>query len=398
MSRRRVNVLLLVVFFSNILHHYSNAQHLDRLRARKAGIVIGILNTGKYNAITDVSGVQVGHTTIIAGDSIRSGVTAILPHDGNIFQEKVPAAIYLGNAFGKLAGSTQVEELGELETPIILTNTLSVPTAMNAVLEYLLNVPENENVQSINPVVGETNDGWLNDIRGRHIKTSHVIKAITSAEGGHVQEGALGAGTGTTCFGFKGGIGTASRVLPDSRGGYTIGVLVQTNFGGILQINGAPVGRELNSYSFQKDVSSQEEGSCMIVVATDAPLLSRNLKRLAKRAILGIAKTGGFCSNGSGDYVIAFSTNKKARINYGAPPTPKNIEILPNNAMSALFLAAVEATEEAIINSLFMATTVKGRHGHTAETIPLERVLDVCKKYNVLHWNETLPPHQTSNE
>ena len=398
MSRRRVNVLLLAVFFSNILHHHCNAQQLDRFRARKAGIVIGILKAGEYNAITDVVGVKVGHTTIIAGDSIRTGVTAILPHDANVFQEKVPAAIYLGNAFGKLAGSTQVEELGEIETPIILTNTLSVPTAMNAVLEYLLGDPANERVQSINPVVGETNDGWLNDIRGRHVQIDHVIRAITSAKDGPVQEGTVGAGTGTTCFGFKSGIGTASRVLPNSRGGYTVGVLVQTNFGGILQINGAPVGRELNSYSFQKDVSSQEEGSCMIVVATDAPLLSRNLKRLAKRAILGIAKTGGFCANGSGDYVIAFSTNKKVRINYGAPPTPKSMEILPNNAMSALFLAVVEATEEAIINSLFMANTLKGRRDHSAEAIPLDKVLDVCKKYNVLHWNETLPPHRTSNE
>ena len=316
---KKINFIFFVIFVLYILFLNGNcivqssAQENIKPRARDIGIYIGILDIGDTNSITDVEGVRVGHTTIIEGDDIRTGVTAILPHAGDLFQERVPAAIYLGNAFGKLAGSTQVEELGELETPIILTNTLSVPTAANAVLEYILSDPNHSRVRSVNPVVGETNDGSLNDIRGRHITTEHVLQAIKNAKSGPVAEGSVGAGTGTTCFGFKGGIGTASRVLPQSRGGYTVGVLVQTNFGGILQINGAPVGRELQRESENGELDySEDEGSCMIVVATDAPLLSRNLKRIAKRAILGLARTGGYCSNGSGDYVIAFSTNSQS--------------------------------------------------------------------------------------
>src|SRR6056297_3913345 len=282
---------------------------LSQNRLRDHGVEIGVLKPGQFNALTDVPGVQVGHTTIIQGGGIRTGVTSILPHSGNIFQEKVPAAIYVGNGFGKLAGYTQVKELGNLETPLVLTNTLSVPTAMNAVIGYTLNQPENENVRSINAVVGETNDGYLNDIRGRHVTEEHVLQAIDNAKSGPVTEGNVGAGTGTICFGFKGGIGTSSRVLSKKNGGYTVGVLVQTNFGGVLKINGAPIGKELDKYYMNEKRNDSPDGSCMIVVATDAPVDARNLKRMAKRAMLGLARTGGISSNGSGDYVIAFSNN-----------------------------------------------------------------------------------------
>jgi D-aminopeptidase len=288
--------------------------HAQKPRARDLGISIGVLPTGKLNAITDIPGVKVGHTTIIKGDTVRTGVTAILPHDGNLFQQKVLAAIYTGNGFGKLAGVTQVQELGTLETPIILTNTLSVSTAMNAVIDYTLQQKGNERVRSVNAVVGETNDGGLNDIRGRHVKNEDVLAAIKNAKNAIVQEGNVGAGTGTICFGFKGGIGTASRKLPATLGGYTVGVLVQTNFGGVLQIDGVPVGEELKKYYLSNELNNAEDGSCMIVVATDAPLDSRNLERLAKRAFMGLAKTGGIAHNGSGDYVIAFSTDSANRI------------------------------------------------------------------------------------
>ena len=274
-------------------------------RLRDYGIEIGVLPTGQNNAITDVEGVTVGHTTIISGDDVRTGVTAILPHQGNIFQLKIPAAIHIGNGFGKLAGYSQVRELGNIETPIILTNTLSVPAASEALISYTLDQPENREVRSVNSVVGETNDGWLNDIRGRHVTQEHVLAAIENAQGGMVAEGNVGAGTGTICFGFKGGIGTASRVIPERLGGYTVGVLVQTNFGGVLEIAGVPVARELNNYPYAE---TRTDGSCMIVVMTDAPLDARNLERLAKRAMMGLAKTGGIASNGSGDYVIAVST------------------------------------------------------------------------------------------
>lgn len=354
------------------------------IRMRDHGIKIGILKTGTNNAITDVQRVKVGHTTLIEGDSIRTGVTAILPHEGNVFQQKVPAAIYIGNGFGKLVGYSQVEELGNIETPIILTNTLSVPAASEALISYTLGLPENEDVRSVNSVVGETNDGWLNDIRGRHVKKEHVLQAIKSAKSGKVEEGNVGAGTGTICFGYKGGIGTASRVVPKSEGGYTVGVLVQTNFGGVLEINGAPIAKELNNYPFRDKILNDADGSCMIVVMTDAPLDARNLKRLAKRAMLGLAKTGGIASNGSGDYVIAVSTAKENFVAHADEALSQKVEVLKNEAMTPLFLATIEATEEAILNSLFAAETMTGRDGHTIEALPVDRVLDIMKKYNRL--------------
>jgi len=351
-------------------------------RLRSYGINIGVLKPGKNNAITDVEGVKVGHYTLIDGDSIRTGVTAILPHTGNIFQQKVPAAIYIGNGFGKLTGYSQVEELGNIETPIILTNTLSVPTASNALISYTLQQKENKNVRSVNPIVGETNDGWLNDIRGRHIKEEHVITAINNAAAGIVEEGNVGAGTGTVCFGYKGGIGTSSRKIPQSLGGYTVGVLVQTNFGGVLQINGVPIGKELNRYPFWDKIEGSADGSCMIIIMTDAPLSARNLKRLAKRAMLGLAKTGGIASNGSGDYVIAVSTDKSISIPYRTNSMFNKSNVLRNGSMTPLFMATIEATEEAILNSLFMAQTMSGRAGHTIESLPLKKILKLMKLYN----------------
>lgn len=348
-------------------------------RPRELGIKIGILPIGTHNAITDVKGVKVGHTTRIRGKSIRTGVTAILPYDGNIFQQKVPAAIYLGNGFGKLAGYSQVEELGNLETPIILTNTLSVPTGVEALIDYTLELAGNENVRSVNGVVGETNDGYLNDIRGRHVRKKDVLQAIEEAASGPVAEGNVGAGTGTICFGFKGGIGTASRKLPESLGGYTVGVLVQSNFGGVLTINGKPVGQELGRYYFKDQVEGSADGSCMMVVATDAPLDARNLKRVAKRAMLGLARTGGIASNGSGDYVIAFSTAEGLRVPYSAKGPTLDQEVLHNDHMSPIFLATIEATEEAIINSLFAAKTMTGS-GHTVEALPVKQVLEMMMR------------------
>ncbi len=370
--RRSSQVLILVLVLSSI------QLCAQKPRARDYKIEIGVLRTGPLNSITDVSGVRVGHTTLIEGQDIRTGVTAILPHSGNLYQEKVPAAIYVGNGFGKLAGSTQVEELGVLETPIVLTNTLSVATAMNALITYTLELPGNKNVRSVNALVGETNDGFLNDIRGRHLKESHVIQAIQSAENGPVMEGNVGAGTGTVCFGFKGGIGTSSRVLPKKVGGYSVGVLVQSNFGGVLNINGVPVGKELGNYS--KGFMYDADGSCMIVVATDAPLSSRNLKRLAKRAILGLGRTGGIASNGSGDYVIAFSTHESNRSEKDNGGLTEHKEVLKNEAMSPLFLATIEATEEAIINSLFAAETMTGRDNHQIMALPIEKLLPLLQK------------------
>ncbi len=371
--------LLTIVLFI-LLHTISLIA--QKPRARDYGIEVGILRTGSSNSITDVEGVMVGHTTLIVGDSIRTGVTAILPHAGNVFQQKVPAAIYLGNGFGKLAGYSQVKELGNIETPIILTNTLSVPIASNALITYTLNNPENQDVRSVNSVVGETNDGWLNDIRGRHIKEEHVLKAIDNAKGGPVEEGNVGAGTGTKCFNYKGGIGTSSRVIPVAFGGYTVGVLVQSNFGGVFELNGVSIAKELNNYprQFTYDV----DGSCMIVVMTDAPLGSRNLERLAKRALMGLAKTGGIASNGSGDYVIAVSTAIENLIPYSSKSLYKESKTLRNNAMTPLFLAVIEATEEAILNSLFAATTMKGREDHEIQALPVKKVLEIMKKYNKL--------------
>lgn len=350
--------------------------------AREYGIDLGIFEPGCYNAITDVKGVKVGHTTLISGSTIRTGVTAIIPHSGNIFQNKVPAAIHIGNGFGKLAGYTQVKELGNLETPIILTNTLSVPTACNALISYTLDQKGNESVRSVNSIVGETNDGWLNDIRGRHIKEEHVLQAIKKAHGGKVKQGNVGAGTGTTCFGFKGGIGTSSRLLPQSLGGYTVGVLVQTNFGGVLQIDGVPIGQEMDEFYYSKHVKGSVDGSCMMVVATDAPLCARNLERLAKRAMLGLARTGGIASNGSGDYVIAFSTASENFVTYNSEGRTYSSSVIRNDCMSSLFLATIEATEEAIINSLFEAETMTGRDGHTKNALPLDKVMGLMKKYN----------------
>jgi D-aminopeptidase len=306
----------------------------------------------------------------------------VVPYEGNLFQQKVPAAIYTGNGFGKLAGVTQVQELGNLETPVVLTNTLSVATAMEAVIDYTLQQKGNEEVQSVNAVVGETNDGWLNDIRGRHVQKSDVRAALAQAKEGRVAEGTVGAGTGTVCFGFKGGIGTASRMLPTKLGGYTIGVLVQTNFGGVLQVDGVPVGEELRKFYLGDQLNNTVDGSCMMVVATDAPLDSRNLERLAKRAFMGLAKTGGIASNGSGDYVIAFSTDPSLRVPHAPKEAKQPISVLHNDFLSPLFMAAIEATEEAIINSLFAATAVTGKQGHTAEALPLDTVIPLLKKYN----------------
>lgn len=351
------------------------------LRPREAGIIIGVLPAGKMNAITDVDGVRVGHVTRMEGTNIRTGITAIIPHPDNVFQQKVPAAIYIGNGFGKLAGYSQVTELGLIETPIILTNTLSVPVVSNALITYSLEHPGNQDVRSVNPVVGETNDGYLNDIRGRHITELDVLKAIEIASAGIVPEGNIGAGTGTVCFGFKGGIGTASRKLPESLGGYTVGVLVQTNFGGVLVVNGVPVGVELGKYTFKNMIKSAD-GSCMIILATDAPITSRNLKRLAIRALLGMGKTGGIASNGSGDYVIAFSTHESLRESYQSESNLTGDRELRNDRMSPLFMAAIEATEEAIINSLFAAETMQGYQGRIVEELPVKTVLEILKKYN----------------
>ncbi|MES3019665.1 MAG: P1 family peptidase [Bacteroidota bacterium] len=356
----------------------------ERALPRNIGLKIGVLPSGSLNAITDVPGVKVGHETIIKADSIRTGVTAIIPQPGNIFQLKVPAAIFSGNGFGKLAGSTQVQELGNLETPIILTNTLGVAAAMEALIEYTLSQPGNESVQSVNALVGETNDSYLNDIRGRHVTSTNVLNAIRNAKVGPVDQGSVGAGTGTVCFGFKGGIGTSSRKLPQSLGGYTVGVLVQSNFGGVLQIDGVPVGEELGKFSFSDKLLNNVDGSCMMVVATDAPLDARNLERLAKRAFMGMAKTGGIASNGSGDYVIAFSTAEAIRIPHQPQGFVSSGGYLHNDLTSQVFMAAIEATEEAIINSLFAATTTSGKSKRSVEALPLDKVVPILKKYKRL--------------
>ena len=367
------------LLFLTLLSSCSMMNLSAQTRPRDLGIKIGILPTGKLNAITDVAGVKVGQITLIEGDDVRTGVTAIVPHDGNIFQQKLQAAIYIGNGFGKLAGYSQVEELGTLETPIILTNTLNVPTASDALIDWTLSQKGNENVRSVNPVVGETNDGYLNDIRGRHVKNEHVLNALAQAVNGSVLEGNVGAGTGTVCFGWKGGIGTSSRKLPEKLGGYTVGILVQTNFGGVLKINGVPVGQELGKYSFKESLDKSSDGSCMMVLATDAPLDARNLKRLAKRVMLGLAQTGGIAANGSGDYVIAFSTVN--RVLHETPQATYGATFLNNDYVSPLFLAAIEATEEAIVNSLFMATTTVGTDGHKVDELPKDKVIELMKKY-----------------
>ncbi len=360
------------------------AQQTARRRsARELGVIVGILVPGPRNAITDVTGVRVGHTTIVRGDSINTGVTAILPHGGNVFREKVPAAIVVGNGFGKLVGFTQVQELGELESPVLLTCTLCVPRVADAGLTYLLGLPGNESVRSANVVVGETNDGFLNDIRQRAVTEREVLDAIATADTGRVEQGSVGAGRGTIAFGWKGGIGTASRVLPESLGGWTVGVLVQTNFGGVLRVNGAPVGRELGRYYLLGALeegtgasgSDGGDGSIIVVVATDAHLTHRNLERLARRALAGLARTGSSMTNGSGDYVIAFST---------VPVSSRNdVPVVPNAAVSPLFHAVIEATEEAIYNSLFLATTVRGHRG-TVDALPLDSTVTILRRYGAV--------------
>jgi D-aminopeptidase len=357
-----------------------------RPRARDLGVEPGVFPPGPLNAITDVQGVRVGHVTLVMGDTIRTGVTAIIPHGGNVFQEKVPGAVFVGNAFGKLAGSTQVAELGTIETPIVLTNTLSVGAAIEGVVAYTLAQDGNANVRSVNALVGETNDGGLNDIRGLHVTRDDVVGAIKQARDGAVAEGSVGAGTGTQCFGWKGGIGTSSRVLPQRYGGYTLGVLVQTNFGGVLTIAGAPVGKELGKYSYAPRTTSggggdAGDGSCMIVVATDAPVDARDLRRIAARAVYGLARTGSAYSNGSGEFAIAFSTSPGLRDRAGST-SPRTQSVLPPEGASPLFEAALEATEEAVYNSLFQATSVTG-NGQTAEAIPIDKVRAILKKYGM---------------
>jgi D-aminopeptidase len=345
----------------------------NRKRARELGIAPGILPAGTWNAITDVTGVKVGHVTLIDGEDIRTGVTAILPHGGNVFQEKIPAGIVVGNGFGKLMGSTQVDELGEIETPILLTNTLSVPAAAEALIDWTLSQAGNEDVRSMNPIVGETNDGWLNDIRSRAVTKESALESLAIAGSGPVVEGCVGAGTGTVCFGWKGGIGTSSRILPKSLGRYTVGALVQSNFGGVLQMDGLSLGKKLGQHYLKKELDdASADGSVMIVIATDAPLSDRNLKRLARRGLAGLARTGASMSNGSGDYVVAFSTAEDVRRTAERRSKVWAYPELPNESMSPLFEAAIEATEEAIYNSLCMAETMTGFQGRTVEALSLD--------------------------
>ena len=386
--RKPINIIILIAILApNVVWAQAN----ERLRARELGIQIGVFPTGVHNAITDVSGVQVGHSTVVQAPNVRTGVTAILPHAENAYISRVPAALHVGNGYGKLLGVTQVRELGELETPILLTCTLCVWKAADAMVEWMLEQTGMENVRSLNAFVGETNDGRLNDIRSRPIEPEHVFAALESASGGPVAEGGVGAGSGTVAFGWKGGIGTSSRVLPSSLGGYTVGVLVQSNFGGILQIGGAPVGKELGQYAFANqvghddeydpDTDLQEWGSIMIVVATDAPLSDRNLERIARRAIMGLSRTGSYASNGSGDYVIAFSTSEEVRRSDG--DGMHRYSDLSNSNVSALFEATLEATEEAIYNSLFMAESVTS-NGRTVEALPVEETVDILRRYRVI--------------
>jgi D-aminopeptidase len=387
LALRRATLALAVACLSIMALRAQSPLPADRPRARDLGIAPGVFPAGALNAITDVAGVRVGQVTVVESDSVRTGVTAIVPHGGNVFQDKVAGAVFVGNAFGKLAGSTQVAELGTIETPIVLTNTLAVGTAVEALVRYTLAQAGNERVQSVNALVGETNDGDLNDIRGLHVTREHVASAIANAVPGAVAEGSVGAGTGTQCYGWKGGIGTASRVLPARYGGYTLGVLVQTNFGGVLTIAGAPVGRELGRYSFAPPRTGpattppNPDGSCMIVVATDAPIDARDLHRLAARTVFALARTGSSYSNGSGDFAIAFTTSPELRTTFGESQ-PRRRMVLPPDAVSPLFQAALEATEEAVYNSLFRATTVSSRQG-TAEAIPMERVREILRRHGV---------------
>ena len=353
----------------------------QRQPAREAGVAVGILDPGPLNAITDVEGVAVGHVTLNEGQSLRTGVTAILPHAGNLFQDRVPTGFAVANGYGKFTGSTQVEELGELETPILLTNTLSVPEAMAAGVEWTLRQAGNEQVRSVNAVVGETNDGQLNDIRARRVTRGHALAAIAAARGGRVAEGNVGAGTGTVAFGWKGGIGTSSRRLPANLGGYTVGVLVQTNYGGVLSVGGVPVGQLLGQHYLRNELQSASgDGSVIVVIATDAPLSDRNLERLARRAFLGIARTGSPITNGSGDYALAFSTNPNVRRTAARRSAAATVEDLPNDRVSPLFQAVAEATEEAVLNSMFAAETMTGHNGSRVEALPVEEVLRLYRR------------------
>lgn len=353
----------------------------DKPRARDLGIAPGVLSPGVNNAITDVSGVRVGHVTLIEGNHIRTGVTAVLPHGGNVYQHKVPAGFAVANGYGKFAGTTQILELGEIETPIVLTNTLSVPQGMEGILDWTLAQVGNENVRSVNAIVGETNDGYLNDIRGRHVRAAHVVDAIEHAVTGRVPEGSVGAGTGTVTFGWKGGIGTSSRKLPSQLGGWTVGVLVQTNYGGVLQMDGIPVGKELGKYYLKGAADSGDaDGSIILVVATDAPLSDRNLTRLSRRALSAIGRTGSPATNGSGDYAVSFSTAESVRRTPDRRSGIGEVEDLSNGAVSPLFQAAMEAAEEAIYNALLQATTVTGMNG-TIEELPVEEVRRLARKY-----------------
>ena len=370
----RMLLLLAVATMTSAAH----AEH--RPRAREAGIMFGILPTGPLNAITDVAGVRVGQVTIVEGANIRTGVTAILPHGGNLYQDKVPAGFSVGNAYGKFMGSTQIEELGEIETPIVLTNTLNVPEGAAGVVEWTLRQPGNEEVRSVNAIVGETNDGTLNDIRARRVRPADVVAAIERAREGPVQEGAVGAGTGTIAFGWKGGIGTSSRRLPANLGGWTVGVLVQTNYGGVLQVSGVPVGQALGKYFLKDELSTASgDGSCIVVVATDAPLSDRNLERLAHRGLLGLVRTGSPMTNGSGEYAVAFSTNLDVRRTPQRRSEPIPIVDLPNDRISPLFEAAVEAAEEAAINSMFAATATDGNGSHI-DALPVDEVVKLYRQ------------------
>jgi D-aminopeptidase len=345
------------------------------------GLAPGVFEPGPLDAITDVAGVRVGHVTLVEGEAVRTGVTVVVPHGGNLFQDKVPGAVFVGNAFGKLAGSTQVRELGTIETPIVLTNTLAVGTAVEAIVAFTLAQPGNEAVRSVNALVGETNDGALNDIRAMRITRADVLAALASATTGPVLEGSVGAGTGTVAFGWKGGIGTASRRLPAGLGGYTLGVLVQANFGGVLMMDGVPVGRELGRREVAALAPARDagDGSCLIVVATDAPLSARDLERLAARSLFGLARTGSSFSNGSGDYAVAFSTAEELRVRHGES-APRARTLLPSEGLSPLFQAALETTEEAVLNALLRATSVSGM-GRSVEAIPLDRVRAALAKY-----------------
>ena len=396
MSKRPL--VLFALAFAAAVSGFTVATAEERPRARDIGLAVGIFPPGEYNAITDVEGVLVGHETIIEGDDIRTGVTAIIPGPGNLYTHPMPAWLHVGNGYGKMIGETQIREFGEIETPILLTCTLCVWSAANGLKEWVYDQP-GMGEHTVNPVVGETNDSRVNNMWADPVQKEHVYAALAKASSGPVEEGSVGAGTGTQAFGWKGGIGTSSRVLPDSLGGYTIGVLVQTNFGGVLSMNGAPVGRELQNYSYRRELEAAnaeehpDDGSIMMVIATDAPLNPRNLDRLAMRVIMGLARTGSFASNGSGDYVIAFSTDPAVR-RPRESDTPVSAPSLVNASMSPLFAAAAEATEEAIYNAILKATTVTSSRG-VAEAISVEDVKRVLKKYNALDWDEKISPGAT---